>query len=430
MRRTLVVTTVSAFLLLAACSSSNTASSSSTTSAESGEVTAVTIPDAFTPLVFTPISDPTFPWQGSDQKWHVSYDLQITNGTHVPATLTKVEVVDAHDPSRIVGTIAGTQLVDPACPYGDCNRLRMLPGPAATDTTIPPQESRALLVDLTFGTKAESPTAVLHHVYVDGASGPPAKTPTPLDYYAAPFDTSAGTPRVIGSPLHGTNWVAANGCCGTGWPHRTALITVDGKLQNSQRFAIDWLRLTDDGRFYSGDKTKNESYASYDQNIYAVADGTIVSTLDDVGTNAPGVLPANDPVLAPKLNVTNVDGNHIIQDIGGGLYAMYAHLIPHSMTVKAGDKVKKGEVIGKLGNTGNSNAAHLHFQIMNDPVQFRSDGIPYAIDSFTYKGQVPEAGIANADDYLTGTFNQQELAEGEPRTDQLPTLLAIVSFSG
>ena len=159
-----------------------------------------------------------------------------------------------------------------------------------------------------------------------------------------------------------------------------------------------------------------------------MADGTVVSTLDDVGTNAPGVLPANDPVLAPKLTVENVDGNHIIMDIGGGLYAMYAHLIPGSMTVKPGDTVKEGQVIGKLGNTGNANAAHLHFQIMNDPVQFRADGMPYEIDSFTYKGQVPEAALAAADDYLTGTFNQQELAQGEPRTDQLPSLLAIVDF--
>ena len=426
MRRTIAAVLGAVLLLLAACSSSGT--SSATGPATTDPLTGVTFPDAFTPVVFTPISDPTFPWEGSDQKWHVSYDLQLTNGTHVPATLNKVEVVDAHDPSRVVGTIAGTQLVDPGCPYGDCNRLRMLPGPAATDTTIPPQESRALLVDLTFDTRAEAPTAVLHHVVVDGAAGPPAKTPTPLDYYAAPFDTSSGTPRVIASPLRGANWVAGNGCCGTGWPHRTSLITVDGRLENSQRFAIDWLRLTDGGQFYSGDKTKNESYADYDQNIYAVADGTIVSTLDGIGTNAPGVLPANDPVLAPKLTVENVDGNHIIQDIGGGLYAMYAHMIPGSLTVKPGDTVKKGQVIGKLGNTGNANAAHLHFQLMNDPVQFRADGMPYEIDSFTYQGQVPEAALAAADDYLTGTFDQGELPQGQPRTDQLPSLLAVVDF--
>jgi hypothetical protein len=428
-RRALLLLTVSA-VLLGACSSSGSSSSTTTAPASSGALTGVTIPDAFTPLVFTPISDPTFPWQGSDEKWHVSYDLQITNGTHVPATLNKIEVVDAHDPSRVVGTVAGTQLVDPTCPYGDCNRLRQLPGPAATDTTIAPQEARALLIDLEFDTKADVPAAVLHHVYVDGAAGPPAKAPTPLDYWAAPFDTSSGSPRVISAPLHGTNWIAGNGCCGMGWPHRTSLITVDGRLENSQRFAIDWLRLTDSGEFYSGDKTKNESYADYDQNIYAVADGTIVSTLDGIESNAPGILPANDPVMAPKLTVENVDGNHIIMDIGGGLYAMYAHLIPGSMSVKAGDHVKKGDVIGKLGNTGNANAPHLHFQIMNDGVQFRADGIPYEIDSFTYKGQVSQAALAAADDYLTGTFNQEELAQGQPRTEQLPSLLAIVDFPG
>lgn len=422
-----------ALVAVAACSSSSDGSSSTTTApagaSGSAALTGVTIPDAFTPLVFNPISDPTFPFQGSDEKWHVSYDLQVTNGTHVPATIDKIEVVDAHDPSRVVGTLTGSQLVDPSCDYGDCNRLRMLPAPAATTTEIPPQESRALLIDLVFDTKADAPTAVLHHVYVQGAAGPPAKTPTALDYYAAPFDTSAGTPRVIAPPLRGTNWVAVNGCCDMGWPHRTSLITVDGRLENSQRFAIDWMRLTPDGQFYSGDKTQNSSYADYDQNIYAVADGTIVSILDGIEQNAPGILPANDPVMAPKLNVENVDGNHIIMDIGGGLYAMYAHMIPGSMTVKAGDKVTKGQVIGKLGNTGNANAPHLHFQIMNDPVQFRADGMPYALDSFTYKGTVTQAALYAADDYLTGTFDQGELAQGQPRTDQLPSILAIVDFA-
>ena len=268
-RRAYLVMIVAVLAVTACSSSSSTPTTAAPSTSEAGALTGVTIPDAFTPLVFTAISAPTFPFQGSDQKWHVSYDLQVTNGTHVPATLDKVEVVDAHDPTHVVGTLAGPQLVDPSCPYGDCNRLRMLPGPAATDTTIAPQESRALLIDLVFDTQADAPAAVLHHIYAHGASGPPAKTPTPLDYFAAPFDTSGGTPRVIAPPLRGTNWIAGNGCCEMGWPHRMSLTTVDGKLQNSQRFAIDWLRLTNSGQFYTGDKTKNESFASYDQNIYA-----------------------------------------------------------------------------------------------------------------------------------------------------------------
>jgi hypothetical protein len=89
--------------------------------------------------------------------------------------------------------------------------------------------------------------------------------------------------------------------------------------------------------------------------------------LDGIDPGTPGILPADDPVLGPKLAVENVDGNHIVQDIGGGAWAFYAHLKKGTLLVKPGDKVKKGQVIAKLGNTGNSNASHMHFQLMNGP---------------------------------------------------------------
>ncbi len=113
-------------------------------------------------------------------------------------------------------------------------------------------------------------------------------------------------------------WIAVNGCCQPGFPHRPSLNSLNGKLTNSQRFAFDWKRVNDQGEFYTGDKTKNESSVDYGSDIYAVADGTVVRTLDDVEAGTPGVLPANDPVLGPKLTLENLDGNHIIQDLGGG----------------------------------------------------------------------------------------------------------------
>ena len=59
--------------------------------------------------------------------------------------------------------------------------------------------------------------------------------------------------------------------------------------------------------------------------------------------------------------------------LDGGLTAVYAHLKPGSVKVKAGDKVKAGEVIGLLGNTGGSLAPHLHFHIVNGPEGAASD---------------------------------------------------------
>jgi Peptidase family M23 len=404
--------------------SSSSGSGGSAASALSG----VTVPDSFSPVVVTPVSTSTFPWLGSDQKYHVSYDLQLTNASRLPATLSAVQVVDAQHPDTVLASLSGRQLVDPGCAYGDCNRLRMLPSSNATDTVMPPGQSRALLVDLTFDSLQQAPAAVAHRLSLTGQAVPPATEPTPISYLAAPFDISSGKPRVIASPLQETNWVAANGCCGTGGVHRPSLNTLNGKLANSQRFAIDWLKLTDAGQFYTGDKTKNESYADYGQAVYAVADGTVSSTLDTVDAGTPGVLPATDPVLGPKITIQNVDGNHIIQDLGGGVWAMYAHLIQGSLLVKPGDKVTKGQKIAELGNTGNSSGPHLHFQLMDNPSLLQADSVPYVIDGFTYAGQVSDAAWAASDAYESGTYVQGKLAKGEPRTEELPLALAIVDF--
>ena len=205
-------------------------------------------------------------------------------------------------------------------------------------------------------------------------------------------------------------------------------MSVNGQLNNSQRFAIDWKRTNDAGEFYSGDKTSNESYADYGTDILAVADGTVVSILDGMAANAPGVLPAENPKLAAQLTVENVDGNHVVLDLGDGVYAMYAHMISGSLTVQKGDKVTEGQVIGKLGNTGNANASHLHFQLMDGPSLLEADSLPYELKGFDYDGQVDPKLIADADDYLSGTFLDGKLVKAEPRKNQLPLNLAIVDF--
>ena len=425
-RATVLAALVATVALLAGCSSAPKAAT--TAPPPAGSVAGVEVPDAFTAITVSPIGNPPLPFLGTDGKYHVVYDLQLTNATQQPASLDAIDVVDGTDPKAVITSFSGTQLVDANCTFGDCNRLRGLPAGYIDSATIPAQESRVLFIDFTLDSRDDVPSALLHRLYVTGANSPAFGEPKAVDYLATPIAISTETVPVISPPLSGEHWIALNGCCEPGFPHRSSVMSVNGKLNNSQRFAIDWKRTNDQGEFYSGDKTSNESYVDYGDDILAVADATVVSILDGMEANAPGVLPASNPELAAKLTVENVDGNHVVLDLGDGVYAMYAHMISGSLKVKPGDKVKRGQVIGHLGNTGNANASHLHFQLMDGPSLLEADSLPYAFERFDFDGQVAPQQIADADDYLSGTFLQGKLSRSEARTNELPLNLAIIDF--
>jgi murein DD-endopeptidase MepM/ murein hydrolase activator NlpD len=136
-------------------------------------------------------------------------------------------------------------------------------------------------------------------------------------------------------PFSGT-WTAHNAARASTNPHFT---------NPNQRFAVDWIRHGPDG--------KNLSHGS---DALAVAAATVVTVIDGVPENPPG-----------KTDLYNVTGNSVVLDLGGGEFALYAHLVPGSIRVKPGERVAVGQVLGKIGNSGNSTEAHLHFQLMDAP---------------------------------------------------------------
>ena len=91
---------------------------------------------------------------------------------------------------------------------------------------------------------------------------------------------------------------------------------------------------------FHGDPTKNESYLAYGEPILSVADSTVVQVVSDQ-TDAP------PHETLPGLRLDELGGNYVIVDIGGGVYAFYAHLKPGSVAVKVGDKLKRGQVIAR-----------------------------------------------------------------------------------
>ncbi|MEZ5372661.1 MAG: M23 family metallopeptidase [Microthrixaceae bacterium] len=431
----LVPLALTCLLAATACSSTESSSTAADTvparlgQSDGAAAPEVTVPDAYTSVVVNVSGDATAPFLGTDGRYHVAYDLQLTNTSGVvPATLDRLEVVDAERPDDAVATFEGDELVKEGCDYGDCNRLRNLAARPADDTTIPPQEGRILFVDYAFDSIDEVPRQVLHHLFVQAAAGPPAQEPSAVDYLAAPYVIDSFEPKVVGPPLEGRNWVALNGCCEPGFPHRSSPAPFNGRLVNGQRFAIDWKRMNDEGAFFEGDPNTNEHYVDYGADVLAVADATVVTTLDGMEANQPGVLPANDPKQRDSLTVENVDGNHIVLDLGDGTYAFYAHLQAGSLKVKEGDVVTRGQQLAALGNTGNANASHLHFHLMDGPSVLGSNGLPFVIDTFDFAGAVEPQQLLDTDDYLSGTFNGGLLDEAEGRRDQSPLLLDVVDF--
>src|SRR6266851_7443569 len=105
-------------------------------------------------------------------------------------------------------------------------------------------------------------------------------------------------------------------------------------------------------------------------------------------------------------------------------------LCPSAKGVGPGVIGRAGEtrrVLGKLGNTGNTSAPHLHFHLMESPSVLGSNGIPYLIDSFAIAGQIPAAGFAAATG-VEGNWSKGLLSNPNPRHDQFPLDLDIVDF--
>ena len=203
-----------------------------------------------------------------------------------------------------------------------------------------------------------------------------------------PVTVTTSEPPVLGPPLRGDGYIAGDGCCDS-VRHVRALLPLNGGFRLAQRFAIDWEKLGADGRLVKGDRKQVANYHIYGEPILAVRDGTIVDMRNDLPDQVPGALPDGLPI-------SDADGNFAVLDIGGGAFVLYAHMKPGSVRVKAGDKVKRGDVIGQVGNTGNSSEPHLHLHVMDGPSPLLADGLPYVFEAFTVKA-IDRAGTADFD---------------------------------
>ncbi len=303
---------------------------------------------------------------------HLIYELRLTNFAPVELSLRRIEVLDG-----LTGAVLAAWSEDAL------TGVLARPGPdkPADKTLIPGGQSAVAFLDVVTPITAPPLRALRHRLTFKPVMTVDLTTQSILE--GAPVVPRSAPPVVLGAPLRGGCWIASHGLANAS-SHRRTLLALNGRATIAQRFAIDWIRVGADGQAFRGDPAVNRNWTPYGANVLAVADATVVEALDGVPENDP----TSDKKAAP-ITLTTVGGNHLLLDIGGGRYVFYAHLQPGSLAVRVGDRVRRGQFIARLGNSGQSDAPHLHLHVVDGPSPLASEGLPLVFDSFWLQGRLP-----------------------------------------
>lgn len=136
------------------------------------------------------------------------------------------------------------------------------------------------------------------------------------------------------------------------------------------RHAVDFVVVGVDGRTHAGDGSRLEHYHAYDRPVLAPADGQVVEVVTGV-RDAPRVGTGWLDWAAPEIGGNSVTIRH-----AEGEFSHMAHLAPGSVTVRAGEWVRRGQPIGRCGNSGHSTEPHLRFQLQDHPDCYQAVGLP------------------------------------------------------
>ena len=329
-------------------------------------------------LSATPSNGALVPFIG-DGAEHLAYELYLANFTKRPVRIVALRVHGSAG-AAFDTSVEGDALKASFIAVGSADHQK------PQDPVLATGASGIIFVFLNFGSRA-TPATLDNSLVVEPDGDATDAQLIPL---AALHVQKLASAPTIDAPFAGDRWLAANGPSNTS-NHRRAVIVLDGKARSPERYAIDWVKLGDDGKTFSGDESQNSSYHAYGLPVTAVADGRAVAVLDGLAENVP-----QQTRMAIELTPANMAGNHIVEDIGGGRYVGYAHFRPGSITVKQGDVIHRGQVIGKIGNSGNSTEPHLHLQICDAPTFLACNGLPMQFKEMTLtkyhiekKGETP-----------------------------------------
>ena len=149
-----------------------------------------------------------------------------------------------------------------------------------------------------------------------------------------------------------------------------------------QRWAYDLL-VTREEKSFRGDGRELEEYYSYGLSVLAPASGVVFASHDgepDVGIDV------------SRWGLAGL-GNHVGIEVAAQQYLFIGHLQPGSVAVRVGDRVKVGQPLGRIGNSGNSSEPHVHLHLQDSPRVYFGEGIPFYFHGYRHSGHVIDRGM-------------------------------------
>ncbi|GGY19099.1 peptidase M23 [Rhodanobacter panaciterrae] len=344
---------------------------------------------------------------GSDELMHLAYELHLTSiygdtGPLMPQGLD-VYAGDSGTP------LAGFSAIDLAA--------MSRPAPAEhAPVTIEAGKRVVIYVWLTLPAGSAVPHTLRHRIAFATAK----HTTELLDGVRVPVNTEA--PMLIGPPLRGGLWLAHEGPGNAHSHHWGSLVAVNGQVTIPQRYALDLVGVDPQGHAMRAGvkdigKTRHADWIGYGADVLAVADA-VVRDMRDGQVEHPPLSPQSEP---ESLTAHGLFGNYVVLELKPGVYASYAHLQRGSVKVRAGERVRRGQLLGRLGQSGNSAAPHLHFQLSSAATFEGSEGLPFAFDHFDLLGPETEP-------QLFGQGEPWKSATPRQHQAQLPLNDVVIEF--
>jgi murein DD-endopeptidase MepM/ murein hydrolase activator NlpD len=198
-------------------------------------------------------------------------------------------------------------------------------------------------------------------------------------------------------------WTVVNGSHEKEYSHSWFPVT--------QRYAYDFVITDADGRTSPADAGSDVgSYYCYDEPVLAPADGVVVDVFDsDVEASRGGGF--SHPLKR------DIRGNYVVIQHAADEYSCLAHLVPGSVPLEPGERVDRGQEIGRCGHSGNSSEPHLHFQLQDHPDFPIAAGLPITFDDVAVEWPGATASIS---DYRPDTTESASETDLEVDASELP----------